>query len=54
MSDRSERTVAIDQVRQEHLAEVDEGHHWAYLVGVIVFGTLLMLALIAWLGAMGA
>jgi hypothetical protein len=53
MSDRSERTVDIDQVRQEHLAEVDEAVHWAYLVGVLAFGTILMLVMIAWLGAAG-
>jgi len=47
----SERTVDADQVRVEHLAEVDARAHWLYLVGVMAGGTLLMLAIIAILGA---
>ena len=45
----SERTIDEDGVRQEHLAEVHQGAHWAYLLGVLVGGGLLMLLLIAWL-----
>ena len=54
MSTRSERTVNVERVRQEHLEQVDQLAHWAYLVGVLVIGTLMMLALIAWLGSTAA
>jgi hypothetical protein len=51
MSTQSERTVTVDRVRQEHLEQVDQRAHWAYLVGVLLIGTLVMLALIGWLGS---
>ena len=47
----SERDVSEDQVRAEHLAEVDQRHQWAYLIAVIAGGLTLMLALIAALGS---
>jgi hypothetical protein len=47
----SEREVTIEQVRKEHLKEVKIGPHWAYLIGVLVGGLILMLLLIAWLGS---
>jgi hypothetical protein len=50
----SERTVTEEQVRLEHLRQVDKGRHWTYLVGVLVGGTLLMIGLIALLGEIGA
>jgi hypothetical protein len=50
----SEKTIDQDTVRQEHLAEVHEPAHWAYLFGVMLGTTLLMLAFIAWLGASSA
>ena len=43
----SEKTIDEEQVRGEHLAEVNEPAHWAYLAGVMSAGTLLMLAFIA-------
>jgi hypothetical protein len=50
----SERSVEEDQVRADHLAEVKVVAQWAYLVVVILAGTLLMLGLIAVLGATGS
>jgi hypothetical protein len=47
----SERDVSEDQVRTEHLAEVDQVRQWVYLFGVIVGGLASMLALIAALGS---
>ena len=49
----SERNVDQDQVRTEHLAEVDQRVQWAYLAAVLVGGTIAMLAFIALLGATG-
>ena len=45
----SERNVDKHQVRDEHLAEVNSGAQWAYLLGVLVGGFLLMVALLAML-----
>ena len=47
----TERSVDQERVRQEHLAEVRVSLQWGILVGVIGGGTLLMLGLIALLGA---
>ena len=44
---KSERTVTEDQVREEHLKQVNQAAHWAYLFGVLIGGTLLMILLIA-------
>ncbi|HYI66793.1 MAG TPA: hypothetical protein VEW95_07725 [Candidatus Limnocylindrales bacterium] len=46
----SERNVDEQQVRSEHLDEVSVGMQWAYLIGVLLGGFLLMVALIAMLG----
>lgn len=48
----SERTVDVERVRAEHLAEVSEARQWTILAGVLGGGTLAMLALIALLGAL--
>ena len=48
----SERDVTEDDVREEHLAEVDERRQWAYLAVVLIGGTLAMIGLIALLGTM--
>ncbi len=48
----SDRDLSEDDVREEHLQEVDQRRQWAYLAVVLVGGTLAMLAFIAWLGAM--
>jgi hypothetical protein len=50
----SERTVTEEQVRLEHLRLVDIGHHWIYLIAVLLGGTLVMIGLIAVLGTVGA
>ena len=46
----SETTITEDKVRKEHLKEVNEAAHWAYLVGVITMAFVLMVGLIALLG----
>jgi hypothetical protein len=51
MTKDSELTVDVERVRNEHLAEVDQLAHWAYLVAVLAIGTLAMLLMIAWLGS---
>jgi hypothetical protein len=50
----SERTVDLEQVWREHLQEVNQPAHWAYLVGALAGGTVLMLLLIAILGGTSA
>jgi hypothetical protein len=45
----SEKTIDAEQVEREHLAEVGAGVQAAYLFGVLLIGTLLMLGLIAFL-----
>jgi hypothetical protein len=47
----NERDVTSEDVEREHLAEVDPRVQGAYLALVLGGGTLLMLALIALLGA---
>ena len=49
----SEREISADQVKREHLAEVDVRAHWLYLVSAIVGGTVAMILLIALLDALG-
>jgi hypothetical protein len=46
-----EKTVDFDRVRREHLKEVQEPAHWAYLGGVLAGGLVLMLLLIGVLDA---
>lgn len=50
----SETTVDEDQVRAEHLYEVRQGVQWALLASVLGGGTIMMLSLIAVLGALSA
>ena len=47
----SERTISEEQVRAEHLKEVYPPAQWAYVLGVLAVGTLLMLGLIALMGS---
>jgi len=42
-----ERTIDEAQVRLEHRGSVNVPGHWAYLLGVLIGGTILMIALIA-------
>jgi hypothetical protein len=53
MATKDETDIREDDVRAEHLQAVHVGGHWAYLLSVIVGAFLLMLGLIALLGAMG-
>jgi hypothetical protein len=46
-----DRDVTVDDIEREHLDQVDPRAHWLYLAAVLGGGTLLMLGLIAWLGA---
>ena len=46
----SKRDIDREKVREEHLAEVNPPAHWAYLIGVVGGGLIVMLAFIAWLG----
>ena len=46
----SERKMDAEKVREEHLAEVHESAHWAYLLGVVLGSTVLMLIYISLLG----
>ena len=50
MSNVNERTLSEDDVRAEHLDEVNEPAHWAYLFAVLIGGSVLMILLIAALG----
>ena len=47
----ADRNITMEQVEAEHREEVNPTAHWAYVVGVLTLSLLLMLALIAWLGA---
>jgi hypothetical protein len=49
----SELDLTEDDVRDEHLAEVNQPAHWLYLFGVLGLGVVLMIGLIAALGAGG-
>ena len=49
MSDELE--ITEDEVRVEHLQEVNQVAHWAYLFGVLGAGSLAMVLLIAFLGS---
>jgi hypothetical protein len=49
----SERDLSEEDVRQEHLGEVDQRAHWVFLFGVLLGGALLMLGIIALLGSSG-
>ncbi len=43
----NEREIDAESVRREHLQAVHQPAQWAYLVGVLAGGTLVMLGLIA-------
>jgi hypothetical protein len=50
MANANEKTLSEDDVRAEHLGEVHQPAHWAYLFAVLIGGTLLMIVLIALIG----
>ena len=43
----SEKTITEEQVRKEHLGEVNPAAHWVYVFAVVVGSTILMLVFIA-------
>jgi hypothetical protein len=45
-----EATITEEQVRTEHMREVNQAAHWAYVLGVIATSFALMLGLMAVLG----
>jgi hypothetical protein len=47
----SEREITPEEIEREHLAEVHQGAQAAYVAAVLGISLLMMLALIAWLGA---
>ena len=49
-----ERTITEEDVRIEHIAEVNRPAHWAYLFAVLIGSTLLMLILIAAIAGAGS
>jgi hypothetical protein len=49
----SEKDLTAEEIRTEHLGEVDQRAHWLFLVVVLLGGTLLMLGFIALLGGTG-
>lgn len=46
----SERTMTENQVRAEHLRDVNVRAHWLYVATVLGFGSILMLGLLWILG----
>ena len=50
----SDRDITEDDIRDEHLDEVDARAHWLFLFAVLGGGTLLMIGLIAVLATLGA
>jgi hypothetical protein len=50
---KDETTLTENDIYKEHQRSVKPMAHWAYLFGVLAAGLLLMLALIAALGASG-
>ena len=50
MSKKDERSITEEDIRAEHLREVNAAFQWAYLFGILLVGLVLMLGLIAVLG----
>ena len=46
----SENTITSEQVREEHLKEVNQPLHWVYLGSILLGSLVLMVILIALLG----
>jgi hypothetical protein len=47
----SDENITEARVRNEHLGEINQPAHWAYLFGVLIGGIGLMMVLMALLGA---
>jgi hypothetical protein len=43
----SDKTITEEKVREEHLREVNSNAQWAYLLGVILVSTFVMIVFIA-------
>jgi hypothetical protein len=43
----SEQTITEEEIREEHLHEANATAHWAYMFGVLLVSTLLMIVFIA-------
>ena len=54
MSGWPDRNVDEERVHKEHLEAVHVRAHWAYLIGVLAVGTVIMLLFVAWLGSTAA
>jgi hypothetical protein len=50
----SDENISEEKVRNQHLREINQTAHWAYLVAVLLGGLFLMVLFIAVLGAGGA
>ena len=46
-----EESLTEDDVREEHLKEVNQSAHWGYMLTVLGGSMVIMLALIAFLGS---
>ena len=51
MAKRDEARISQEDVWDEHLKNLNVGAHWAYLFGVLIGAFLVMVALIALVGA---
>ena len=51
--DTNERTISQQEVWDEHLSDVNVPAHWAYALGVMAGGFVLMVAFMALLGGGG-
>ena len=49
----NEAEMTEEKVRKEHIKSVNVGAHWAYLFAVLIGGFVLMVALMAIIGAGG-
>ena len=47
MAKANEKTLSEEDVRKEHLSTVNQSAHWAYLLAVLIGGTVLMILYIA-------
>jgi hypothetical protein len=47
----SDKNITETKVRSEHLREINQPAHWAFLFGVLIGGIGLMMVLIALLAA---
>ncbi len=53
MAKNDESTISQDEVWDEHVRDVHVGRHWAYALGVMGGGFLIMVGFMALLGGGG-